>query len=191
MIKVFKKTSRSSSIYKFQLFYATKERAFPVRLKFTFVFPWLVYCSCLCCCFCRPACDVGTPRAALIWHSLGRQAGRQPAGKLYLSSPLSVSPLARLPLQLLQGNISPATTTTSATATARARATVPTTTRSPFYVAALMALYYWQSSSTRYARKRWRCSTTANLYGNRCARHIFNADFSILSSNPLSRRKSM
>lgn len=119
----------------------------------------------------------------------GRQAGRQPAGKLCLSSPLSVSPLARLPLQLLQGNISPATTTTSATA--RARATVPTTTRAPFYVAALMALYYWQSSSTRYARKRWRCSTTANLYGNRCARHIFNADFSILSSNPLSRRKSM
>jgi len=35
-----------------------------------------------------------------------------------------------------------------------------------------MALYYWQSCSTRYARKRWRCSTTANLYGNRCAAHF-------------------
>lgn len=122
----------------------------------------------------------------------GRQAARRQVVPLLT---LSVSPLARLPLQLLQGNISPATTTTSATARARATVrttpTTPTTTRSPFYVAALMALYYWQSSSTRYARKRWRCSTTANLYGNRCARHIFNADFSILSSNPLSRRKSM
>lgn len=62
----------------------------------------------------------------------------------------------------------------------------------PFYVAALMALYYWQSWSARYGRKRAGCSTTtANLYGNRCAGRTFNADFSSPSGNPLSRRKSM